>query len=80
MKKRVLRHNKLIDLYNIVRMTLIFGWRKVIKEKQTQNLTNTISIDVKRSSISNILYKDYYWTILQKLTGHQNVFQNRKTL
>ena len=61
-------------------MTLLFGWRKVIKEKQTQNLTNTISIDVKRSSISNILYKDYYWTILQKLTGHQNVFQNRKTL
>ena len=80
MKKRVLRHNKLIDLYNIVRMTLLFGWRKVIKEKQTQNLTNTISIDVKRSSIQNILYKDYYWTILQKLTGYQNVFQNRKTL
>ena len=80
MKKRVLRHNKLIDLYNIVRMTLLFGWRKVIKEKQTQNPTNTISIDVKRSSIQNILYKDYYWTILQKLTGYQNVFQNRKTL
>ena len=80
MKKRVLRHNKLIDLYNIVRMTLLFGWRKVIKEKQTQNLTNTISIDVKRSSIQNILYKDYYWTILKKLTGYQNVFQNRKTL
>ena len=80
MKKRVLRHNKLIDLYNIVRMTLLFGWRKVIKEKQTQNLTNTISIDVKRSSIQNILYKDYCWTILQKLTGYQNVFQNRKTL
>ena len=48
------------------------------KKREFKTYTLTISIDY--SCTFNILFKDYYWTLLKNDRAKKNVFQNGKIL